>query len=158
MAFYNEILNLKTRGLYSWGTKQPCFVSKVWIIYGLVLNLIVILTAWFASIIILYLSNDVLDMLLNSLALYFIVDVDDQAVYFNDFKQIQYWLSVYYDDFVDQRFEDKRNGKREKYEKCHKNCADPIIKAVHFIADKQYNRFFLLPIAFIAPVYLIICY
>merc|ERR1739842_113173 len=99
MAFYNEILNLRIRGCYGWGVSQPCFVSTGLIAFGMVLNCVIVLTAWIASFLILYLAENPIDMVLNSLALYFIVDIDDEAVYFGDYKKLANWIEVEYDDF-----------------------------------------------------------
>ena len=163
MTFYNEILNLRTRGLYSW-TEQPCFVSKYWIALGMLLNCVVVLTAWVSSVLILYLADNPLDMVLNSLALYFIVELDDEFVYFGDYKKLANWIEVEYDDFIDRYYENQYGSKQQKC--CATNVICTIIrcksefyiKIVRFIGNRKYNVFFLLPFAFICPMFMIICY
>ena len=71
---------------------QPCFVSKFWIGFGSLINLYVISYSWFVSIGILHFSDNTFDMILNSLALYFLVDLDHEMVVAPQY--FEYRLSV----------------------------------------------------------------
>ena len=39
LTFYNALINLRLRGLYSWGTNQPRFVKKKWLSLGFIVNI-----------------------------------------------------------------------------------------------------------------------
>ena len=145
MEFYNAILNLRERGMYSWGVHQPGYVNTFWISAGMVLNLIVTLSAWFSSLLLLFLTEYPLDMLLNSLAL---------AVYYADYKQLANWMELEYDDFIDQYYDTLLD---KKCQKCTR-CSRLWIQIVHFIGNRSYNSLYLLPIAMISPIYMLICY
>ena len=153
--FYNEMLNLRMRGLYSWkGMEQPCFVNKFWIALGLLLNVIVTISGWIASLFLVYLSEYPLEMVLNAVALYFVVDLDNEAVYFGDYKKLANWIELEYDDFIDRHYESESTETRGRCDR----ISDFIIKMAHFIGCRDYNVFYLLPIAFISPIYMMICY
>ena len=98
-------------------------------------------------------------MVLNSVAIYFIVELDDEAVFASDFQQIKQWLDIHYDDFIDDYYE--KHIQNENTKDCHSKCDNVyvwIIKFMNIIGNRKYNQWFLLPWSVIAPVYILICY
>ena len=159
LLIYNGICELNTQGIYSWGHNQPCFIDKGWIATGMSINLMVLVYSWLISVIVLFYSDNPLDMVLNSVAIYFIVELDDEAVFASDFQRINEWLDTHYDDCIDDYYENyvREGNTKQYYGKCDKYNIW-IIKLVNFIGDRYYNRWFLLPYAFISPLYIFICY
>ena len=101
-----------------------------------------------------YTSEDALDMVLNSVALYFIVEVDDNAVFFNEYKKLKKWIDVHYDDWIDDVYQQQQVEPNKLLQKCY----DFVINIAHFMANRRYGRFIFLPIAFVAPIYMLVCF
>ena len=69
-TFVSVIISEKLRGLgdkgmYSWRDNQPIFVSKCWIGLGFLTNIFVLVFSWGVSLIVIFISPDILDMVLN---------------------------------------------------------------------------------------------
>merc|ERR1712176_353299 len=99
-------------------------------------NCIVILSSWFATVMVLYLTEFPTDMVLNSLALYFIVDLDDEAVYFGDYKKLANWIELEYDDFIDEYYNNLHEKKRKRCTTMN-GFSHCCIKVVHFIGNRS---------------------
>merc|ERR1712073_264903 len=96
-----------------------------------------------------------LEMVLNALGLYFVCGIDNDAVYFGDYKKLANWIEVEYDDFLDDQYKASHGG--EITQQCS-SISNAIIKLVELIGNRDYNVYFLLPIAFISPIYMLACY
>merc|ERR1711971_765126 len=115
LSLYNQICSLGTAGMYSWNVDQPCFISKFWIGFGMLINLYVISYSWFVSIGILHFSDNTYDMLLNSIALHFVLTLDNEMVFDSSYKHIDDWLTRDYAEYIDDR-----NTKRQYSKSKHK--------------------------------------
>ena len=84
---------IDTQGLYefdvSQGTKViPPFISPRWIIIGVYVNYLSLLGAILGSIIVIYVSESALDVVLNSVALFFVLEMDDLMIDDQDYNRI----------------------------------------------------------------------
>ena len=155
LSLYNQVCSLHSEGMYSWNVNQPCFISKFWIGFGSLMNLYVISYSWFVSIGILHFSDNTFDMILNSLALYFLVELDNELVFASSYGHIDDWLNHKYSDFIDHHNEHKRSVSKQKIDE---KCGKCMIRFVALVANKKYNQWFLLPLTFLAPLFLVLCY
>eukprot|EP01084_Bolivina_argentea_P240386 403872_1 len=84
-----QLRTLGDYGMYKWGSGQPAGVSKFWVAIGLYTNLVVLLLTWVCSTITIMTSKGIDVIVLNSVAVLFMVTLDDQIVTFADYSQIQ---------------------------------------------------------------------
>mmetsp|Transcript_9436 Transcript_9436/g.14457 ORF Transcript_9436/g.14457 Transcript_9436/m.14457 type:complete len:394 (-) Transcript_9436:128-1309(-) len=100
----DQVSSLAEYGMYSWGAeiKNPHFINWGWIAYGLTVNYITLISSFVISCLVVYNSETPLDMILNFVALYFIIDLDDEMVNFANFQDIQSWLIGDDDDAMDE--------------------------------------------------------
>ena len=73
---------------YGWGPQQPDFVSKIWVAIGFYANLMSLVLAWLCSALVVFASKDMLEMVLNSVAVLFIIDIDDLIVQGSDYDNV----------------------------------------------------------------------
>eukprot|EP01084_Bolivina_argentea_P041710 76982_1 len=86
-----QIRSLNNYGMYQWGENQPDFVNPLWVGVGLWVNLFSLTMSWFASCIIIYASSNILDMVLNAVAVTFMITLDDEIIGESDYGRIENW-------------------------------------------------------------------
>lgn len=95
------IIDISSKGLYTMNlyTMKNCppFINKYWVLTGKYINIIALLLAIYGSYIVLYTTDDILDVILNSVALFFILEVDDYILDSTDYQRIQEWFEKDYD-------------------------------------------------------------
>ena len=101
-AFYialktgGSIHDINSSGLYTmnpWnGDDCPPFVSRTWVFFGLYTNVAVTVASLLGSYLVLYHSGDVLDTILNSLALFFVADMDNFMMSQKDYRRVYNWF------------------------------------------------------------------
>ena len=69
-SFVTIIISEKLRGLggkgmYKWNLNQPHYVNKCWIGIGFLVNIFVLILSWFVSLVTIFISTSILDMMLN---------------------------------------------------------------------------------------------
>jgi len=70
-------------------------VNVVWLRVGLSVNIFVTIAAVYGSFVTVYFSDNSLDMILNSVALFFLVELDDMLVKNKDYAMIKKYLEAY---------------------------------------------------------------
>ena len=90
----DQIATMADYGMYSWGQNPitPHFVNWGWIAYGLMVNYITLVFSFFISGLVVYNASTPLDMILDFVALYFIIELDDEMVTHKDYQDIEEWL------------------------------------------------------------------
>eukprot|EP00485_Elphidium_margaritaceum_P009863 CAMPEP_0202686022 /NCGR_PEP_ID=MMETSP1385-20130828/1811_1 /ASSEMBLY_ACC=CAM_ASM_000861 /TAXON_ID=933848 /ORGANISM="Elphidium margaritaceum" /LENGTH=304 /DNA_ID=CAMNT_0049340509 /DNA_START=38 /DNA_END=952 /DNA_ORIENTATION=+ len=84
-----QIRTLNRYGMYGWGENQPVeFVNPFWVGIGLWINTFSLFMSWFVSCIIIFSSQDLLAMILNSVAITFMMTLDDEIVGGSDYENI----------------------------------------------------------------------
>eukprot|EP01084_Bolivina_argentea_P230287 388479_1 len=83
-----QIRTLNRYGMYGWGEGQPEFVNSLWVGVGLWVNLFSLCLSWFVSCIIIFTSADILNMVLNSVAVTFMLTLDDEIIGESDYTRI----------------------------------------------------------------------
>ena len=73
------------------GEQQPEFVNSFWVGVGLWTNLFSLVLSWFVSCIIIYTSSNILDMVLNAVAVTFMLTLDDEIIGASDYHRIANW-------------------------------------------------------------------
>lgn len=86
-----QIRSLNRYGMYGWGEQQPDFVNSLWVGLGLWTNLFSLVLSWFVSCIIIFTSSNILDMVLNSVAVTFMLTLDDEIIGSSDYNRIANW-------------------------------------------------------------------
>eukprot|EP01083_Nonionella_stella_P259632 886245_1 len=90
-----ELRNLGNYGMYGWGPDQPEFVSKILVALGLYANIIVLILSWLCSSIVVFASKDMLEMVLNSVAVLFMITIDDEIVGFSDYNNVMATMTTW---------------------------------------------------------------
>ena len=83
------LLSVLCRDRYQWGEQQPNFVNPMWVGVGLWTNTFSLIISWFVSCIIIYTSGDILEMVLNSVAVTFMMTLDDEIVLDQDYRNLR---------------------------------------------------------------------
>jgi len=86
-----QIRTLNRYGMYGWGQSQPQFVNSMWVGVGLWTNLCSLFMSWLVSCIIIFTSGDLLEMVLNAVAVTFMLSLDDEIVGTSDYENIVKW-------------------------------------------------------------------
>ena len=94
------IIDLGSKGLYTMdfytANNCPPFINKYWVLFGGWINIGALLLSVYGSYIVLYISDDILDVILNSVALFFMLDVDDYILDSADYQYIEDWFEKKY--------------------------------------------------------------
>merc|ERR1719445_3032664 len=70
-------------------------VNVIWLRVGLSVNVFVTISAVYGSFVTVFFSDNSLDMILNSVALFFLVELDDMLVKAKDYATIKSYLEAY---------------------------------------------------------------
>jgi len=84
-----QLRTLGEYGMYKWGSDQPASVSKLWVAVGLLTNILVLFLTWVCSTITIMTSKGIDVIVLNSVAVLFMVALDDEIVTFADYSQVE---------------------------------------------------------------------
>lgn len=128
------------------GKNCPPFVNKYWVLFGAWINTYALLFSVYGSYIVLYITEDILEVILNSVALFFLLDVDDYILDNLDYQRIEYWLQKKYDMKSYGDYKPPEPG-------C---CAKTFIRLMSTVAYGAYGAGVLM--SGIAPFWIMICY
>eukprot|EP01084_Bolivina_argentea_P146143 255981_1 len=109
---FSGIMSLQQTGLYQLISlyRTPYYslcdhiVNRHMLIFGYIINKVVMTLTIVGSCTIVFTSDSVIDLVLNSAALYFIIEIDDYLVVFWLYNKIENMMKVYDDDFELQNF------------------------------------------------------
>eukprot|EP01084_Bolivina_argentea_P251799 422464_1 len=107
LQMVGQIRVLKNDGLYENIAFSPPFVASEWLYIGLYCNFFSLLGAIYGSFIIIYVADSSLDIVLNSIALYFIMDLDNLMIDHFDYLRVKNWMKkkfVFEEHFDDDWF------------------------------------------------------
>mmetsp|Transcript_11669 Transcript_11669/g.17650 ORF Transcript_11669/g.17650 Transcript_11669/m.17650 type:complete len:263 (+) Transcript_11669:51-839(+) len=85
--------------------KKVGWMNAAWIAYGYFMNVFVIMCTAVCTIAVMYSADDIIDIVLNSFALFFIHELDDYMMSLGDYGSIKweylgaYWMPEYRDQF-----------------------------------------------------------
>eukprot|EP00485_Elphidium_margaritaceum_P023147 CAMPEP_0202712646 /NCGR_PEP_ID=MMETSP1385-20130828/43558_1 /ASSEMBLY_ACC=CAM_ASM_000861 /TAXON_ID=933848 /ORGANISM="Elphidium margaritaceum" /LENGTH=256 /DNA_ID=CAMNT_0049372737 /DNA_START=9 /DNA_END=779 /DNA_ORIENTATION=+ len=139
-----QLRGLGDLGMYSWGSNQPEFVSKIWVCIGLYTNVMVLLLCWLCSVIIVFASKSLLDMVLNAVAVLFMITIDDEIVTFSDYDNVLATMASYSSKNAASRALDK--------------CAEKMLNLQVLWSKPWLCSVVMLPLTIAAPLFTIICY
>ena len=69
------------------------FISSEILHFGRMFNCLILVNIYFINTLIIFYSEDPLDIVLNSLALLFLVDIDNMMIYHKDYKRVLVWFN-----------------------------------------------------------------
>ena len=129
---------------YQWGSDQPEFVSKIWVALGFYINLFSLLLSWFCSTVIIFYTDNLLDMILNSVAVLFIIQIDDDIVTFSDYENILKTMAAYSSQNLASKWLDK--------------LAAALLKIQLLWSKPKVCTFVITPLTVLPPIITILCY
>mmetsp|Transcript_48619 Transcript_48619/g.77776 ORF Transcript_48619/g.77776 Transcript_48619/m.77776 type:complete len:253 (+) Transcript_48619:21-779(+) len=139
-----QLRNLGQYGMYQWGSDQPEFVSKIVVAIGFYANLIVLLLCWFCSTVIIFASKDLLDMVLNSVAVLFMISIDDEIITFSDYERVTTAMADY--------------ASKSSAEACLDKLAQALLKLQLLWSKPMICTAIVSILTLIPPVFTILCY
>eukprot|EP00483_Globobulimina_turgida_P013745 UN13771 len=148
LTMFGMIQHVDEQGLYeieAWAMKDMVpFIQPKWWYLGYNANCFALVGAVYGSIIVIYLSPSALEVVLNSVALFFIIELDDLMVDEYDYKRIR--------KYFDQQYDPKQFDGFEYEMGC---CESKMVGCVNVIS----MIFTLVAIGcgFAAPIYVGIC-
>eukprot|EP01084_Bolivina_argentea_P072663 131930_1 len=146
-------------GMYDWAMNEsdnlPPFINRLWLGIGLSVNVFVLGMSWFTSVIIIYLSDDPIDMVLNSMAVYFIIELDDEVVGWSNYEHIEIFLEQKYESWMEKcKLRAERNNFRESWSTY---LGKFVLFMLKWITYPSF-RLIVFILSFAPPLYVLICY
>lgn len=101
LAYYSvDALDNIDKGMYyhMYYAEHLQWLNQIWLRLGFSINLFVAILAIYGSFLVIYFSTSSLDMVLNSVALFFIVELDDLLVRNKDYQRILKYIKQLIED------------------------------------------------------------
>lgn len=155
LTLNDQLLELSEQGIYRFRKQLPPFFNKFWLSLGIFINIFVLVISWFVSIVVIFLATNPLDMILNSIAVYFIIELDDQMVNRIDYEFIEVWIKDEYEMWMRNKFENRRKAGYEQ--SCIDKCGRCILK-ISSIIDTACIQWTIRILTFTAPIFVLICF
>ena len=154
MILVDQLVDIDQYGLYSFGTTQPPFTNNIIVYFGLIVNFIVIMLCWLTSLLLMYQTKNITDLILNFVAIYFMSSLDAEMVFGHDYYEIEIYFKNQYDAWLKRYIEgvNQRNEKRV-HDICGGDCCEGKL-----IKDPGRCWVLLLPLIIIGPLYVGICH
>ena len=92
VSLWNIIRELTQQGLYENRAYLPPFLANEWVYLGLYCNSFTLMAATAGSFLLIYTADSTVDIVLNSVALYFIIELDNNLVDHFDCLRIANWM------------------------------------------------------------------
>merc|ERR1719317_163965 len=75
----------------------PPFIKRGWVFFGMYTNVLCAMMSIYASYIVIYRGEEILDLVLNSVALFFVIEVDDFMLNKMDYRRVKDWYALHFD-------------------------------------------------------------
>merc|ERR1719245_137025 len=135
------------------------FLNVFWLRMGFSVNVIASILAVYGSFMVVFFSDNSLDMILNSVALFFVAELDDLLVKSSDYSEIMDEIKAYRNG--------KRNNKNKESsgccagcKKCVSSCGSCIVTCVtkSYTLPFEAMRYFTIAMCLVMPFGLGYCY
>ena len=111
---------------------------------GFYANLIVLILCWLCSSLIIFASKDMLEMVLNSVAVLFMITIDDEIVAFSDYENVLSTIGGF--------------SSKNAAVACVDKFAEILLKIQYVWTKPFICTLILTPLTLIAPLFTIMCY
>merc|ERR1719229_501930 len=163
LAYFSiDSLTTVDKGMYfkMQHSERVKWVNKVWLRIGFTVNLFVSIIAVFGSFLVIFFTDNSLDMVLNSVALFFIIELDDLLVKNSDYDRIEEYITKYGNDkdLMIKQTMNKEEVNCCKY--CCYSCCFKFGKAINWFVAVPFTIIQYVTIAFclFCPGLIIVCY
>lgn len=154
LILVDQLVDIDQYGLYSFGTTQPPFANNIIVYFGLIVNFIVIMLCWLTSLFLMYFAQNITDLILNFVAIYFMSSLDAEMVFGHDYYEIEIYFKNKYDLWLKQYIQDVNvKNKKRVDDVCGGDCCKGKL-----IKDPNICWLILTPLIIIAPLYVGICH
>eukprot|EP00483_Globobulimina_turgida_P009034 UN09052 len=92
LTLNDQLAEISRQCVYRFKRNLPPFFNKFWLSTGIFINIFVLMVSWIVSIVVIFLATNPLDMILNSIAVYFLIELDDMMVNRVDYEFVEVWL------------------------------------------------------------------
>jgi hypothetical protein len=142
------------------------FLNIFWLRVGFSVNLIASILGVYGSFMVVFFSDNSLDMILNSVALFFVAELDDLLVKSSDYVKIGAHIQKYMEPQARRRRSTIDQQKKEKTgccarcKRCGKSCCSSIVCCIAWMYTLPFQavRYFTIAACFILPFFLGYCY
>lgn len=137
-------------------------VNVVWLRFGLSVNVFVTIAAVYGSFVTVFFSTNSLDMILNSVALFFLIELDDLLVKGKDYALIKKYLDEY--EPVDRRESFKaatlRSEKCVRGKMCWYACSEKMMLFAGWLYTLPFEivRYVTIGACIVLPIFVGYCY
>eukprot|EP01084_Bolivina_argentea_P171053 296352_1 len=155
LTLQDQLTEISVQGVYRFKKNLPPFFNAFWLSLGIFINIFVLINSWVVSMLVIFISTNPMDMILNSVAVYFIIELDDMMVNRVDYEFVDVWLKDELDMWMRAKYEKRRKvgyeiGCTDRVGKCILGCASVTeISCVKWII-----RIF----AVITPIFVFLCF
>ena len=119
-------------------------MNKLWVAIGFYANLIVIILAWLCSTITIFASKSLLDMVLNSVAVLFMIQIDDEIVTFSDYDNVLHTMAEF--------------ASKSRAEAGCDKIAEFLLKIQVLWAKPRVCALVIFPLTLVPPLFTLFCY
>mmetsp|Transcript_46006 Transcript_46006/g.41173 ORF Transcript_46006/g.41173 Transcript_46006/m.41173 type:complete len:310 (-) Transcript_46006:91-1020(-) len=155
LTLNDQLTELNQQGIYRFKNNLPPFFNKFWLSSGIFINTFVLAASWVVSVIVIFLATNPLDMILNSIAVYFIIELDDMMVNRIDYEFIDTWLDDEYEMWMRMKYEKRRKFGYEV------SCIEKLGRCILWCSSCTENAVVKWIIRFLAlatPIAVLICF
>eukprot|EP01084_Bolivina_argentea_P148244 259214_1 len=112
----SKLLKLDEQCLYRTMTSTmrcvPPFIHMKWIYLGFYVNFFSLFIAIYGSYFVIYISESTFDIVLNSVAIFFVVEIDDLMIDGWDYGRVESWFEYYYtEEYINDNHDYNYNAK-----------------------------------------------
>jgi len=170
LAFFSiDQLKSVERGMYQRFSRGANLklVNLVWLRIGLSVNIFVTIVAVYGSFVTVFFSHSSMDMILNSVALFFLVELDDMLVKADDYATIKHYLEAHDNQTIcDEAREEYKAKMKDRNESCvgAKLCCDSccaqMVHCVGWLYQQPFEmaRYVTIGACFVLPIFVGYCY
>merc|ERR1711920_218233 len=140
------------------------FLNIIWLRIGFSVNVFASILAVYGSFMVVFFSDNSLDMILNSVALFFVVELDDLLVKGSDYQRIGDHIRQYL--AKEEEAQKKKMSEAEqikccsKLRRCGKACCSSLVCCVAWLYTLPFQalRYFTIAMCVVLPFMLGYCY
>eukprot|EP00485_Elphidium_margaritaceum_P003375 CAMPEP_0202693526 /NCGR_PEP_ID=MMETSP1385-20130828/7616_1 /ASSEMBLY_ACC=CAM_ASM_000861 /TAXON_ID=933848 /ORGANISM="Elphidium margaritaceum" /LENGTH=219 /DNA_ID=CAMNT_0049349215 /DNA_START=255 /DNA_END=914 /DNA_ORIENTATION=- len=153
----DELTALHKHGVYKFKRNAlPAFFSKCWLAVGILANVFVLLGVWAVSATVIFLATEPLEMILNTLAAYFMIQLGELMVTRNDYEHVQKWIEDNYVTWRQQQIQIQRH-RELRNRGCCKKCGQCWLDC-SLVTDSLVFKGLIRLIAAVLPFVVLICF
>ena len=164
LAYFSidQLSNIEKQGMYykMHYVERLKWINKLWLNIGFSVNLFVAVIAVYGSFLVIFFSDNPLDMVLNSVALFFIVELDNLLITTENYDKIYKFVNLHKNDETQIiLIKEKKIHNNTLINFCY-NCCNKITLCGGWLSRLPFQilKYLTISLCVIMPIFVAICY